>query len=143
MKSGLFFLCFILLEIISFILMADLVGMWRTILLVILSMGAGFILLRSLGEQMNFAQMRAMRSGQPMPNIDFSKAYLVIVAILFLIPGFFSDILAILLLFPQVRQWCAKQFKIQAMGFQAAANDGHVTIDGECTDLDKEQMEKK
>ena len=143
MRSGLFIIVFILLEVISLIIMGDLVGMWRTLLLLILNFGIGIIIFRSLGDRINLAQMRAMRAGRPMPNLDLSKAYLIIVAILFLIPGFFSDILAILLLFPQVRQWCAKQFKIQAMGFQAAANDGHVTIDGECTDLDKEQMEKK
>jgi UPF0716 protein FxsA len=143
MRSGLLILLFILLEISSFIFMAVLVGVFQTLLLVILSMGIGFIIFRMLGEQMGMAQIRAMRTGQLQTDFDMSKLYLFLVAILFMIPGFFSDLLALLLLIPQVRSWCAQKVQMKAHGFQPqATNDGHVTIDGECEEVGKDELPK-
>jgi len=142
MRLGIFIIAFILLEILSFIFMADLVGVFQTILLVVLSMGVGFIIFRMLGEQMGIAQIQAMRRGQMQAGFDASKLYLFLVAILFIIPGFFSDLLALLLFIPQVRSWFAKKFQAKAYGFQSKANnDGHVTIDGECEEVvDKQSL---
>lgn len=138
MRSGFFILCFILLEIASFIVMADIVGLFRTLLLVVLSMGIGYIIFRILGEQLGMSQLRAMRTGDVMPNFDTSKLYLMFVAMLFMIPGFFSDILALLLFIPQVRAMLGKLFQAKMYGFQrSATNDQHVTIDGECEKVDK------
>lgn len=143
MRSGLFIIIFILLEVASFILMADLVGGFKTLLLVILSIGVGVIIFRMLGEQIGLAQIQAMRQGKLQAGFDASRLYLFFVAILFMIPGFFSDLLALLLLIPQVRAWLAQKFQAKAYGFSSKANnDGHVVIDGECKEVAKDELPK-
>ena len=143
MKLALFVIIFILLEITSFIVMADFLGLWKTLLLVILSISAGLILLRRLGEQISMAQFRQMRAGQPQINRNTSRFYLFPVAILLIIPGFLSDLLALLILIPQVRVFLAKKLQSKVDGFQSSAmNEGHLVIDGECEKINKRELSK-
>lgn len=141
MRPVLFVIIFILLEITSFILMADLLGLWRTLLLVVLSIGIGFILFRKLGEQISLAQIRQMRGGQLQTNFNTSRLYLFFVAILLMIPGFLSDLLALLVLIPQVRAFIAKKIQSKVNGFQSTAmNDSHLVIDSECEKINKDEL---
>ena len=145
MRPALFVIIFILLEITSFILMADWLGLWRTLLLVVLSIGIGFIVFKKLGEQISMAQIRQMRGGLLQTNFNTSfntsRLYLFLVAILLMIPGFLSDLLALLLLIPQVRAFIAKKIQWKVNGFQSkATNESHLVIDGECEKINKDKL---
>jgi UPF0716 protein FxsA len=153
MRIGLFILGFILLEVASFIIMADLIGGGYTLGLVCISIVAGALLLRQLGLSAGFAQMQAMRSGQLKPGANAGMPmYLWLVGLLLIIPGFFSDLLALLLLIPQVRTALTQALKnaflsragqVHAKAFhRGPANEG-VTLDGECSDIPEQNLPNK
>jgi UPF0716 protein FxsA len=144
MRPALFVVFFVLLEITSFILMADWIGLSRTLLLVVLSIGIGWIILRKLGKQISMVHIRLLREGQLKTQSNTSKPYLVLVAILLMIPGFLSDLLALLVWIPQVRAFIAKKIQSKVNGFRStAANDGHRIIEGECEKINKIELPRE
>ncbi len=92
-----------IIEIALFVVVGQAIGLWPTIAAVI---GAGLIgamLLRWQGVQTLMAARRAAAAGQ-MPAREMANVMLIAIAgFLLLLPGFLSDILALLLLVPPVR----------------------------------------
>lgn len=92
-----------LIEIAGFILVGNWLGVWPTLGLVMLAGVAGVAVFQMAGRAMALRVNEAMqRRGPPMAEL-FHGFCLVAAAILLIIPGFFTDLLALLLLFPPAR----------------------------------------
>ncbi len=92
-----------LIEIAGFILVGGWLGVWPTLGLVMLSGVAGVAVFQMAGRAMALRVSQAMEQRAP-PMADLFHGFcLVAAAILLIIPGFFTDLVALLLLFPPAR----------------------------------------
>lgn len=90
-------------EIAGFVIVGSRIGVLPTLGLVILSAMLGLFLLRVQGFSL-LQRIRAETSAGRVPDRELVHgAMLVIAAILLIIPGFFTDILGLLLFIPPVR----------------------------------------
>lgn len=99
------FLAYILLEIAAFAWVGEKVGVLGTVVLVVASSAFGLALVKRQGlETLRRADLTSRR-GQALPDGELWDALcLPIAGVLFLIPGFISDLLGALLLIPGVRR---------------------------------------
>lgn len=96
-------LILLLLEIIVFVLVGEWVGfLWAT-LLIILGSAFGLILLRSNQAMMGKRLQEKMRKGEMPLKEMMSMPFRLFAAVLLVIPGFLTDVLAILCLVPWTR----------------------------------------
>ncbi|TIV65539.1 MAG: membrane protein FxsA [Mesorhizobium sp.] len=99
----LFLLLLPLLEIAGFVIVGREVGALATVGLVLLSTMAGSLLLRHQGFGVMARVRTEMDAGRDPSRQLAHGAMIVLAAILLIIPGFITDIAAILLLLPPVR----------------------------------------
>lgn len=122
----LFFFLWLFIEIASFIIIGQIVGVFFTLVLVIASMMYGFSLIRKAGEMGARSAYQDFRAGRTLP-------FLVLSGILLIIPGFFSSLLGLLLLLPLIRDlWSQRTGRAAS---STPANDPSV-IEGEFTRKD-------
>ena len=99
------FLALPLLEIAVFILVGRAIGLFPTLALVILAALGGGLLLRQQGLS-TLSRLRNNVSAGTIPGRAMFDAMLIgVAAILLVLPGFLSDVLALTLLVPPVRNW--------------------------------------
>jgi UPF0716 protein FxsA len=99
------FLALPLVEIALFILVGRAIGLFPTLALVILAAIAGGLLLRQQGLGV-IARLRSNVNAGTIPGRTMFDAMLIGLAAIFLVlPGFLSDIVALVLLIPAVRGW--------------------------------------
>ena len=92
-----------LMEIAGFVLVGKALGVLGTLGLVLLSGLVGVLVLRAKGMALPFQLRAALERGE-LPGRSIADAMLVAIAgVLLIIPGFVSDIVALLLLLPPVR----------------------------------------
>ncbi|OJF98376.1 FxsA family protein [Pararhizobium antarcticum] len=107
----LFFLTLPLAEIATFVLVGREVGVWTTLLLVLLSGVVGAVLLRVQGlgvmKRLRETTGRGVDPGRELVH----GVMIVIAAFLLIIPGFLSDTLGLLLFIPAVREVTWKAIK--------------------------------
>lgn len=97
------FLCIPLIEIALFVIVGGAIGAGPTILLVIASAVLGSFVIQNQGINSVETTQRALRDGY-MPQISvFTPMCGVLAGLLLIIPGFFTDLLALALLVPVVR----------------------------------------
>lgn len=120
-----------ILEIALFIQIGGLIGLWPTLLIVVLTAVAGTLLMRIQGLQA-LGRLRASleTGGDPVGPIAHG-ALILVAGVLLLTPGFFTDTLGLLLLAPPVRAlvigWGASRITLKAAGFvrgRRAAQEG-------------------
>jgi UPF0716 protein FxsA len=100
-----FFLIWLCLEIAGFVWVAELIGLGWMLLLIIASMVLGFVLLRQEGLRTANIMMQKMRNKERLQPSDIADApFVMIGAMLLIIPGFFSDILGVLCFIPVIRR---------------------------------------
>lgn len=89
------------LEVISIILVSNLIGAGWTLLIIILSIACGIFMLRNIGVSGLFLAIATIRTGSKVSlyQLLWPLRY-VLAAIMLISPGFVSDIIAILLLLP-------------------------------------------
>lgn len=132
----LFLLLLPLLEIAGFVIVGREVGALATVGLVILSTIAGSLLLRHQGFGV-MARVRAEMDAGRDPSRQLAHgAMIVLAAILLIIPGFITDIIAILLLLPPVRDLAWRLLKNRIVmatsfsgGFRARGRDKVIDLD--------------
>lgn len=127
------------LEIASIILMGDLVGVLPTLLLLFGSGAVGVGLMKSAGTGI-VAALRAPVQGSSLQRDAAGTAMArVLAGLLFLIPGFFSDILGLLVLLPPVRQWLRSKIRVQDFSTAAPRERRYGTvIEGEAVEISGE-----
>lgn len=103
----LLFLIFPFIEIYVLFQVADEIGFLRTLGLVIFGVWFGYVLIRTRGLILLYQMQSRILQGQT-PQKDVVRGVLALIAgLLFIIPGFVSDALAILCLLPVVRDFVA------------------------------------
>lgn len=100
---GVFFLLLPFIEIWLLIKVGSAIGALPTILLLILAGVAGVFLLRHQGFVTLTRLQRSLNAGELPAQAMLEGALLVLAGLLFLIPGFFTDILGLLLVLPPTR----------------------------------------
>lgn len=109
----LLFLAAVVLEIASIIWVGGLIGIVPTLLCMVLGGLVGMRLIRSAGTTVAEALRSPVQARSPLKGTGGVAAARGAAGLLFLIPGFFSDALAVLVLFPPVRNWLASRFRVE------------------------------
>ena len=92
-----------LVEIAIFIKVGQAVGVLDTLLLLLAAGLAGALLLRVQGWATVLRLRQRLASGEPPVRELFDAACLALAGVLLILPGFLSDLMALLLLIPPVR----------------------------------------
>lgn len=104
-----------LIEIAGFVIVGRQIGLLATLLLVIASAVLGMAILRRQGFQA-LSKLRQQNLPRDLPAETFFDTALVLLAgLLLLVPGFFTDLIAILLLVPFVRSVIARRLAARAV----------------------------
>ncbi|EOW9286860.1 FxsA family protein [Vibrio cholerae] len=134
------------IEIALFIQVGGVLGVWPTIALVLLTVIVGASLVRSQGLQTLLTVQQRLAQGQLPAQQILEGVMLAVAGVLLLTPGFFTDILGMLVLLPAPRAYFAKQLmsrvvvgNIHASGagfeqpnpFHDRANPNGTTYEGE------------
>ena len=145
------FLLFIvvpIVEIVLFIKIGSLLGLWLTILVVVLTAIVGTNLVKSQGLNAIKQVQSSFLQGQDIARSLINGTLILIAGILLLTPGFFTDFIGITFLIPMTRNmWISYGIK-HFPGFvfinsnNNSKNNPHFkekndVIDGDYTDLDK------
>ncbi|WP_027169579.1 FxsA family protein [Mesorhizobium sp. WSM3224] len=132
----LFLLLLPLLEIAGFVVVGREIGALATVGLVLLSSVAGSLLLRHQGFGVMARVRTEMDAGRDPSRQLAHGAMIVLAAILLIIPGFITDIFAILLLLPPVRDFAWRLLKSRIVmatsfssGFSARRRDNVIDLD--------------
>lgn len=92
-----------LIEIAAFIKIGQAIGLWPTLLGVVVSSVVGMLVIQSQGLALGARLRAAMNTGE-MPARTVADAMMVFVAgVLLVVPGYFTTVLGLLLLIPPVR----------------------------------------
>ncbi|HFG1543042.1 TPA: FxsA family protein [Vibrio cholerae] len=97
------------IEIALFIQVGGVLGVWPTIALVLLTAIVGASLVRSQGLQTLLTVQQRLAQGQLPAQQILEGVMLAVAGVLLLTPGFFTDILGMLVLLPAPRAYLAKQ----------------------------------
>jgi UPF0716 protein FxsA len=92
------------LEVASIVQVSRWIGPVLTFLLLAAGVALGMFLIRSQSLLVGRRVMEAMRTGSPPEKPLLDSGMISFAGVLFMIPGFFTDILAILLLIPAARR---------------------------------------
>lgn len=131
------FLLIPVIEIWLLIKVGGALGVLPTILLLILAGMLGMALLRHQGFATLARFQRSMNEGQVPAQAMLDGVVLLVAGVLFMIPGFFSDILGLLCLFPPTRYLLLKALlkrgTVSVQGFQytQSTRQGSNDIEGE------------
>jgi UPF0716 protein FxsA len=132
---ALLFLGLPLIEIAVFIKVGQLIGLVPTLIGVVVSAILGMMVIRMQGLSL-MAEIRSTMGQKQLPARSLSDAMMVFFAgVLLLIPGYFTDFLAILLLLPPVRGLIYNYLKTRMVvvsstqGAQGSPSTGPRTID--------------
>lgn len=102
-------LAFPVAEIASMIQVGRWIGLFPTLLLLFLSGAAGVLLIRSQSFSMAGRIAMAVRDGRSPLTLVASSGFVVLAGLLLITPGFVSDVMALLLLLPPVRNLLASR----------------------------------
>lgn len=141
---------FILIPIIEiglFIQVGGLIGLWPTLAIVVLTAIIGTTMLRKQGISTMARLQSSMQSGENPVDPMVHGALILVSGVLLLTPGFFTDGIGFLLLFPPIRaaliKWGAS--KMLGGGFvsmnqtaKAQKPDNNTVLDGEFSVVDND-----
>lgn len=99
----LFIFGYIFLEIYSLMLLADVIGGLFTLVWVFAAAGIGFWLIRENGRENLHRMMMGMQQGISPQESLLNNLFILFAGVLLISPGVFSDLMALLLLIPQIR----------------------------------------
>lgn len=135
-----------LVEIASFIIVGQAIGVLPTLGLIVLSGMAGVALLRVQGAGiLRRLQNEAQKGVDPGRELVHA-ALLVVAAFLLIVPGFFGDIIGILLFLPFVRDLAWRLIKPRIVVRGAFADGGFRTArpaDDNVVDLDGDEFQRE
>lgn len=148
MKLFLLFVCVPLIEIGLFVQVGGFIGLWPTLIIVVLTAVLGTWLLRIQAQGVIYSLKIAAEQGlDPTPNLVHGILVFVS-ALLLLTPGFFTDAVGLSLMSPHVREWVirwfGKQFASQAysvMSRRTSKGPRSVEIiEGQAEDIDPDNQ---
>ncbi len=119
------------LEIASIIWVGRVLGVILTLVLIVAGAAVGMALFRKAGLTVAAALRAPIQDRTHKREIASSTAFSTLAGLFFMVPGFFSDVIAVLLLFPPVQAWIVARMKIvtvTAGGAQAQRGDRFGTV---------------
>ena len=133
-----------LIEIGLFIQVGGAIGLWPTLLIVLLTAIVGTALVRSQGAQVITALQGSLQAMKDPTEPLAHGAMILFAGALLLTPGFFTDAFGFLLLFPPFRHMITNmirsRLKMANVAFTSdAANDDRSVIDAEYSDISGQQ----
>tara|TARA_B110000037_G_C16834455_1_gene389189 strand:- start:220 stop:642 length:423 start_codon:yes stop_codon:yes gene_type:complete len=127
-----------IIEIYLFIKLGSQIGAFNTILLIFITAFFGIIYARYEGfNTLKSGMSQVVKNELPIYEI-VSGAALAFAALLLILPGFASDFLGLLIIFPPTRKLIFKKVSIK----QKPSNKKKDFIDGEFEDIDDENERK-
>lgn len=135
-----------LCEIAVFIIVGSFIGVIPVLLLMIAGAFLGSAILRTQGI-LQFQQVQSSLKKGEHPSLSLMEAAMVILAgILLIIPGFITDVIALLLLIPSVRymllKWLLYKGYISTYDFKKPDQEDHRVIEGEWQREDDDKKNK-
>lgn len=133
-----------LIEIAGFVIVGSAIGVLPTLGLVVLSTFVGIAMLRIQGFQV-MTRIRAALAAEQDPSREVIHGAMILLAVLLLvIPGFFTDIIGLLLFLPPVRElgWNLLRRNVR-MKTQFYGARGQRARDGRTIDLDETDYSRK
>ena len=132
-----------LIEIGLFIQVGDAIGLWPTLLIVLLTAVAGTALVRSQGTQVLHALQRSFQAMKDPTEPLAHGAMILFAGALLLTPGFFTDAFGFLLLFPPFRNLITKMIrsKLKSADMKFSPHEtepDNTVIDAEYTDISEQ-----
>ncbi|MDY0881991.1 FxsA family protein [Dongia soli] len=103
------FILLVVLEIVGFVWVADIIGIALTLLAVLGSAFLGLWLIRRSGLDMIGRLRLALAQGQEPGHSLVDGACFVAAGLLLILPGFFSDLMALLVILPATRNWLIRR----------------------------------
>jgi UPF0716 protein FxsA len=124
-------------EIASLIWVGSLIGVFPTLLLMLLGGTIGVRLIKTAGMSLAEAIRSPVQKATPLKGIGGQAAARAVSGLLFLLPGFFSDALGLLLFLPLVRRWLGSQFRVDTYSTVRPTDDGRFgpVIDAEAVEI--------
>lgn len=130
-----------LVEISLFVAVGGLIGVLNTLLLCVLGGFAGSFILKTQGLRTISAIQETTRRGRMPLQEMFDGFCMAIAGGLFILPGFFSDFIAVLLLIPFVRTALREQL-MKRYGLAEMTPAEEEIIEAEFRRVDVERIEK-
>ena len=132
-----------LIEIGLFIQVGDAIGLWPTLLIVLLTAVAGTALVRSQGTQVLHALQGSFQAMKDPTEPLAHGAMILFAGALLLTPGFFTDAFGFLLLFPPFRNLITKMIrsKLKSADMKFSPHEtepDNTVIDAEYTDISEQ-----
>lgn len=129
-----------LIEIGLFIQVGGWLGLWPTLLIVLLTAIAGTYLVRSQGSQ-TLQQLQSSLQGVGDPTEPLAHGAMILFAgALLLTPGFFTDAVGFLLLFPPFRKYAMASVKSRIKAQGVKVHSRHTTPQGEVIEAEYEEV---
>ena len=142
--TPLFLLIGFALEIASIIWVGRAVGVIATLLLLAGGVVAGVTVFRTAGMSVATALRAPVRDPKTQRGLAGRTLFRVVSGLLFVVPGFFSDVFAVLLLFPPLQTWLITRMKfatVAARGGPFSQDEQFRTIvDVEAVEIEGEIM---
>jgi UPF0716 protein FxsA len=134
------FLAAVAAEIASIIWVGRLIGVVPTLILMLLGSVVGIRLIKSAGLSVAAALRSPVQSGTPLQGAGGQAAARAFSGVLFILPGFFSDAVGLLLFVPAVRRWLGSKFRIQSYRTEQSTTDRRFgpVIGAEAVEIDAE-----
>lgn len=133
-----------LVEIALFIIVGNAIGLWATLGVVLLAGFVGALALRWQGLS-TVSRLRSSINGGQLPAQSVADAMMIgLAGVLLIVPGFFSDIVALLLLLPPVRagiySFLRSRVRVVATTSASYGQDfGPRPIDNDTIELDSDE----
>lgn len=135
-----------LIEIALFIVVGGWIGVWATLGLVLVMAIAGMAVVRHQGAgaalRLREAMERVADPSEPMAE----SAMILLAGLLLLLPGFFTDVIGLLLLIPPLRRgiwrYVRRNVRVQTFAESGHSREPHrpgIIIDGEFEEIDPSQ----
>lgn len=109
-------------EIASIVWVGGLVGVVPTLLLMLIGGVVGVRLIKSAGMGVAAALRGPVQTPSPLRRLGGEAAARSVSGLLFLLPGFFSDALGLLLFLPAVRRWLGSKFRVDTFTVHSPAD---------------------
>lgn len=101
-------------EIASIIWVGQAFGVLVTLLLLLAGGVAGISLIKGAGANLASALHSPVRGATFLQGLAGQTLSLSLAGLFFLIPGFFSDFMGLLLLLPPIRRWLGSKFRVES-----------------------------
>jgi UPF0716 protein FxsA len=136
----LLFLALLAAEIASIIWVGQLIGVVPTLLLMLLGGVIGVRLIKSAGMSVMEALRSPVQTGDPLQGSGGAAAARAASGLLFILPGFFSDGVGLLLFLPAVRRWLGSRVRVDTYRAAPPAGESRygTVIDAEAVEITAE-----